>query len=151
MHRGSADCPLFGAQRRLHSAPCTQLAAVTSPSSRPLFTSHLPLPASRAGPLLLPRFSCVTPPRLPVTASESLLGPSSLNSVPACLVPASLPCPSLQEGLFFSCSVVSDSLQPHGLQHSRLPCLSFPISWSVLKLMSIGSMMSSNHFFPLVL
>ena len=22
----------------------------------------------------------------------------------------------------FSCSVVSDSLQPHGLQHSRLPC-----------------------------
>ena len=26
--------------------------------------------------------------------------------------------------LFFSLSVVSDSLQPHGLQHSRLPCLS---------------------------
>ena len=24
----------------------------------------------------------------------------------------------------FSCSVMSDSLQPHGLQHSRLPCLS---------------------------
>ena len=24
----------------------------------------------------------------------------------------------------FSCSVVSDSLQPHGLQHARLPCLS---------------------------
>ena len=24
----------------------------------------------------------------------------------------------------FSCSVVSDSLQPHGLQHTRLPCLS---------------------------
>ena len=22
----------------------------------------------------------------------------------------------------FSCSVISDSLQPHGLQHSRLPC-----------------------------
>ena len=28
--------------------------------------------------------------------------------------------PSVQ----FSCSVVSDSLQPHGLQHDRLPCLS---------------------------
>ena len=29
--------------------------------------------------------------------------------------------------LFFSCSVVSNSLQPHGLQHSRLPCASlFP-------------------------
>ena len=24
----------------------------------------------------------------------------------------------------FSCSVLSDSLQPHGLQHARLPCLS---------------------------
>ena len=24
----------------------------------------------------------------------------------------------------FSCSVMSDSLQPHGLQHTRLPCLS---------------------------
>ena len=24
----------------------------------------------------------------------------------------------------FSCSVISDSLWPHGLQHSRLPCLS---------------------------
>ena len=24
----------------------------------------------------------------------------------------------------FSCSVVSDSLRPHGLQHARLPCLS---------------------------
>ena len=24
--------------------------------------------------------------------------------------------------LFFSCSVMSDSLQPHGLQHTRLPC-----------------------------
>ena len=29
--------------------------------------------------------------------------------------------------LLFSCSVVSDSLRPHGLQHARLPCLSlFP-------------------------
>ena len=26
--------------------------------------------------------------------------------------------------LLFSCSVVPDSLQPHGLQHARLPCLS---------------------------
>ena len=26
----------------------------------------------------------------------------------------------------FSCSVVSDSLQPHGLQHTRLPCPSLP-------------------------
>ena len=38
----------------------------------------------------------------------------------------------------FSCSVMSDSLQPHGLQHAKLPCLSptpracsnsCPLSW----------------------
>ena len=40
-------------------------------------------------------------------------------------------------------SVGSDSLQPHGLQHTRLPCPS-PIP-SLLKLMSIKSVMPSNH------
>ena len=38
----------------------------------------------------------------------------------------------------FSCSLMSNSLQPHGLQHARLP-------WSLLKLMSIESVMPSNH------
>ena len=41
----------------------------------------------------------------------------------------------------FSCSVMSDSLQPHGLQH----CLSITNSQSLLKLMSIESVMPSNH------
>ena len=44
----------------------------------------------------------------------------------------------------FSHSVVSDSLKPHGLQHARLS-LFFTISHSLLKLMSIESMMASNH------
>ena len=41
-------------------------------------------------------------------------------------------------------SVVPNSLQPHGLQHTRLPC---PItnSWNLLKLMSIELVMPSNH------
>ena len=44
----------------------------------------------------------------------------------------------------FTRSVVSDSIRPHGLQHARLPC---PIanSRSLLKLMSIKSVMPSNH------
>ena len=44
----------------------------------------------------------------------------------------------------FSHSVVSDSLRPHGLQQTRPPCPSpnYP-SW--LKLMSIESVMPSNH------
>ena len=41
--------------------------------------------------------------------------------------------------------ILSDSLWPHGLQHTRLP---FTISQSLLKLMSIESVMLSNHLSP---
>ena len=44
--------------------------------------------------------------------------------------------------LFFSPSVMSYSLQPHGLQQASL---SFTTSCSLLKLMSIESVMPSNH------
>ena len=43
----------------------------------------------------------------------------------------------------FCCSVVSDSLRPHGLQHQA--SLSITNSWSSLKLMSIESVMPSSH------
>ena len=42
--------------------------------------------------------------------------------------------------LLFSRSVVSNSLQPPGLH-----LLSFTISWSLVKLMSVESVMPSNH------
>ena len=45
--------------------------------------------------------------------------------------------------LLFSCSVVSNSLRPHGLQHARLP--SSTVSWSLFKLMFIELVMPSNH------
>ena len=48
-------------------------------------------------------------------------------------------------GCCWCCSVVSNSWCPRGLQHTRLPCLSFTLSWSLLKLMSIESVMPSNH------
>ena len=44
----------------------------------------------------------------------------------------------------FSRLVVSDSLWPHGLQHSRLPC-PLPIPRAYSKLMSIELVMPSNH------
>ena len=44
----------------------------------------------------------------------------------------------------FSSSVVSDSLRPHELQHARPPCPT-PTLRSSLKLMSIKSVMPSNH------
>ena len=52
------------------------------------------------------------------------------------LQPLQLLCHSVQ----FSPSVVSDALQPHELQHTRPPCPS-----PTLKLMSIKSVMPSNH------
>ena len=59
-------------------------------------------------------------------------------------------CISLEEELglsLFSRSVVSTFLQPHGLQHTCciLKSLSFTISQSLFKLMSIESVMSFNH------
>ena len=42
---------------------------------------------------------------------------------------------------------MSDSLPLHGPQDHRLPCPSFTLSWSLLRLMSIESVMPSNHFF----
>ena len=47
--------------------------------------------------------------------------------------------------LLFSCSVMSDSSRPHGLQHASQASLSFTISWSLLRLMSIELVMPSNH------
>ena len=44
----------------------------------------------------------------------------------------------------FSCSVASDSLRPHRLQHSRRPCLS-PTPRACSELMSIELVMPSNH------
>ena len=44
----------------------------------------------------------------------------------------------------FSRSVMSDSLRPHEPQHARPP-LSITNSWSLPKLMSIESVMPSNH------
>ena len=46
--------------------------------------------------------------------------------------------------VMFSSSVVSSSLQPRGLQRTRLPCPSLS-PWSLLKFMSIELMMPSNH------
>ena len=46
--------------------------------------------------------------------------------------------------MLFSCSVVTDSLQPHGLQYHQAS-LSFTIFRSLLKLTSIESVKPSNH------
>ena len=53
----------------------------------------------------------------------------------------------------FSCQVVSSSLQPYGLQHTRCS-LSLTVSQSLPKFMSIELVMPSNHLilcYPLLL
>ena len=45
----------------------------------------------------------------------------------------------------FSCSVVSNSLWPHELQHARPPCPSPTPKLNLLKLTSIESVMPSSH------
>ena len=47
--------------------------------------------------------------------------------------------------LLFSCSIVSDSLQPHGLHTAHQVSLSVTISWSLLRLMSAELVMPSSH------
>ena len=46
---------------------------------------------------------------------------------------------------FSSVGQTCSTLRLHELQHVRLPCPSLSISWSFLKLMSIESVMPSNH------
>ena len=53
-------------------------------------------------------------------------------------------CSVLFSSVQFSCSVTSDSLKHHGLQHARPPCPSSTPRVGV-KLMSIESVMLSNH------
>ena len=80
-----------------------------------------------------------------MSVSLFLASPAS-STMPACggyeTDPWQVKCRS--NSVQFSRSVMSDSLQPHGLQHARLPCPS-PNSQSLHKLMSIQSVMPSNH------
>ena len=77
---------------------------------------------------------------LPISGSlSSELSPSTTTSLPLTLSPF-----VFSFSVQFSHSVLSDSLQPHGLQHCQAS-LSITNSQSLLKLMSIESVMPSNH------
>ena len=60
------------------------------------------------------------------------------------LEPKKIPSLSKFHSVQFSPSVVSDSLQSHGSQHTRLPCPS-PSTRGLLKLMFIELVMPFNH------
>ena len=76
-------------------------------------------------PALAGRFFTSEPPGYIHVYIQSYMASSGVSSVP------------------FSCSVVSDSLRPHGLQHARPPV--YHQLQNLPKLMSIESVMPSNH------
>ena len=78
-----------------------------------------------------------------IIALEILTGPHIAAHKPQLIHNRNQSFPAVQS-VQFSRSVTSDSLRPHGLQHARL-VLSVTSSWSLLKLMSIGSVMPPNH------
>ena len=47
--------------------------------------------------------------------------------------------------LLFNCSVVSDSLQPHGLQHARLPCPSSLLELAQTHVYRVGDAIQPSH------
>ena len=51
----------------------------------------------------------------------------------------------IEASVQFSCSVVSDSLQPHESHAAHQASLSITSSWSLLKLLSIELVMPSSH------
>ena len=69
---------------------------------------------------------------------------SSLFHWRAGSLPPALPGKLRPSSVQSSCSIMSNSLRPTGLQHARLPCPS-PTSRSLLKLISIELVMLSNH------
>ena len=85
------------------------------------------------------------------TISSSVPFPSWLQSFPPS--GSFLMSPLFTSVSQFSHSVVSNSLRPHGLQHTRPPCPS-PTPWGLLKLMFTELVMPSNyliHCCPLLL
>ena len=81
-----------------------------------------------------------------LAGSQFLWGPGSDCTIKCSMRRSNSPsqCCLLSGGLLlFTQSVVSNCLQPRGLQHTRLPCL-FTISRNLLKLMSIELVIPSN-------
>ena len=54
-------------------------------------------------------------PRMTFSHCHDFEGPPAVRKIPFCFL--------LKTSSVLSCSVMSDSLKPHGLEHARLPCL----------------------------
>ena len=104
----------------------------------------------------LSRFGCVDWFTIKILTSLSLNCLTGEINITILVLPTLQRCPvvlkiethnsgDLLDAVQFSRSVVSDSYRSHGLQHASLHALSITNSRSLLKPMSIESLMPSNH------
>ena len=69
---------------------------------------------------------CPLPGALPNPGIKPMSSALQVDSLPPELPGKPIPSPTHIIFLLFICSVRSDSLRPHGVQHTRLPCPSLP-------------------------
>ena len=107
-----------GELKKTSDEPPGQRSPVSGSAGSPILLASLP------GPTFRPPEAPLSPPH-PASSMKSALPPSAPLIVfssgllgPYILLEGLKPCVSVQ----FSHSVVSDSLRPHGLQHTRPPC-----------------------------
>ena len=112
---GLSFCLLTHRSSELQPQPLRSLCSPLPTSLRRRDTAPASTPCSTANPE-------------PVTMEEGLISVQLVRPLSWSLVPTLSGWVTGKEGLLqvtlllFSCSVVSDSSQPHGLQHTRLPC-----------------------------
>ena len=122
--------------------PCLSLSSGLWSNSCPLSQWCHPTISSSVTPFSCLQFFpasgfCPTS-QLFASGSQSIGASASASVLP---MNSQVDCHSVQ--FQFSHSIISDSLRPHEPQHSRPPCPS--PTQSLLKLMSIESVMASNH------
>ena len=134
MGEGPGACPETSGQ---HGVPLPPLPLASAPTG----STH---PSQEPSGLCFCRQNCKPCSRVSLQHSGTLWCPfQQSSSAPAALTLHSTASEERTSVSQFSHSVVSNSLQPHGLQHARLQ--SITSSRSLLKLMSIKSVMPSNH------
>ena len=113
---GGGQSPLLSRTPLLPEFPCGRSRPQTRPPGPRPPTALLRVLRNLAA-LRISELSCALPP-----AHLGLVFPAAPCPHPSLQLVPSTHKPPPTSSVHFSCSVMSDSLQPHGLQHARPPC-----------------------------